>query len=281
MTLLRPLIGACLGTALLATSPFVSAMAAVPQSALFAGAVVDIDDGSFPGFVADYKFDTTVAEVLSAELGYHSKAASDFGINKAYSKVTGGSVDFGPFAYAVSAWADSFTLTGGTGNFTADVSVTLSGQFGSGMYSEAAYGLFAVSNDLYTRVLNGGDEFVRDLILSGLPSESGYEPIMLLGNNSIEDDHTPGSFTDTGHVHGTFGESVHLVSVLVTYAEEDGEIDMFHTAVFGITGPAGSTLTTGSGTSYTAAVPEPGTYALFAAGLVLLAAARRKAHRQS
>ena len=275
MILLRPLIGGCLGTALLAASPFASAAVAIPQSALFAGALVDFDDGSEPGFALDFKYDTTVAEVLSDELGYHSKASGDFGINKAYSKVTGGSVVTGPFTGAVSAWADSFTLTGGTGDFTADVSVTLSAQFGPGTYSEAAYGLFAVSGDLYAQVLNGGDEFVFDLIVSGLPSESGYEPIIVLGNNSDDDDHTPGSFSQTGQVHGTFGEPVYLLSVLATYAEEDGEVDMFHTAVFGISGPSGSTLTTSSGTSYTAAVPEPETYALFGAGLALMAAARR------
>jgi len=269
-------LAACLGAALLATSPLASAVVAVPQSALFSGALVDVDDGSEPGFGMDFKYDTSVAEVVSAELGYHSKAATDYGINKAYSKVTGGSVTSGPFTAAVSAWADSFTVTGGTGDFTADVSVTLSGQFGTGTYAEAAYGLFAVSSDLYGSVLNGGDEFVFDLIVSGLPIGPGFQEVILLGASTDDGDSEPGSFTATGQVEGTYGQTFYLLSVLATYAEEDGEINMFDTAVFGISGPSGSETLTGSGTPYAPAVPEPGTYAMCAIGLALVFVARRR-----
>ncbi len=277
-TFSRPL-AACLGAALIATSPIASAVVAVPQSALFSGALVDVDDGSEPGFDMDFQYDTSVAEVISAELGYHSKAASDYGINRAYSKVTGGSFTSGPFTAAVSAWADSFTLTGGSGDFTADVSVTLSGQFGPGTYAEAAYGLFAVTGDLYGAILNGGDEFVFDLIVSGLPLGPGFQEVIALGTSSDGGDSEPGSFTAMGQVEGTYGQTFYLFSVLATYAEEDGEIDMFNTAVFGISGPTGSETITGSGTIYTPAVPEPGTYAMCAVGLALLLAARRRAGR--
>jgi hypothetical protein len=276
-TLSRPL-AACFGAALLATSPLASAVMAIPQSALFSGALVDLDGGLEPVLGMDFKYDTSVAEVIGAELGYHSKAASDYGINKAYSKVTGGSFTNGPFTGAVSAWADSFTVTGGSGTFTADVSVTLSGQFGPGAYAEAAYGLFAISSEMYGEILNGGDEFVFDLMVTGLPMGSGFQEIILLGTSSDDGDSEPGSFTAMGQVQGTYGEAFYLLSVLGTYAEEDGEIDMFNTAVFGILGPAGSDVLTGSGTPYAPAVPEPETYALCAVGLALVYAARRR-HR--
>jgi hypothetical protein len=274
-TLSRPL-AACAGAALLAVSPLASAVVAIPQSALFAGAGVDFDDGSEPGFLYDFKHDTSIAEVINTELGYHSKAASDYGINKAYSKVTGGSFFDGPFTGAVSGWADSFTVTGGTGDFSADVSVTLSGQFGPGTYAEAAYGLYALSGSLYASVLGGGDEFVFELLSMGLPFGNGIQEVIALGASSDDGDTEPGSFTAMGQVHGTYGETFYLLSVLATYAEEDGEIDMFSTAVFGISGPAGSETITGSGTIYAPAVPEPATYALCAVGLALVFGARRR-----
>lgn len=274
-------LAACFGAALLVTSPFASAAVAIPQSALFSGALVDLDGGSEPRIDFDFHYDTTVAEVISAELGYHAKAASDYGINKAYSKIEGGNALFGPFAGALSAWADSFTVTGGSGAFTADVSVTLSGQFGPNAYSEASYGLFAISSDLYGAVLNGGDQFVFDLLFTGLPSGAGFQEIILLGNSSDDGDTAPGSFTATGQVQGTYGETFYLLSVLGTYAEVNGEIDMFSTAVFGISGPIGSDALTGSGTLYAAAVPEPSTYAMCAVGLALILGAQRRARRRS
>ena len=279
-TLTHPL-AAALGAALLATSPLASAVQAIPQSALFAGALADIDTGLDPLVDIDFKYDTTVAEVINPELGYHSKAASDYGINKAYSKIEGGSALLGPFTGAISAWADSFTVTGGSGEFTADVSVTLSGQFGAGSYSEAAYGLFAVSSELYGAVLDGGDDFVQALLQNGLPSAPGYQEVILLGASSDEGDSTPGSFTATGQVHGTYDQTFYLVSVLATYAEQDGEINMFDTAVFGLSGPSGSELLTGSGSLYSPAVPEPGTYAMCAIGLALIFGARRRASRRN
>jgi hypothetical protein len=277
-TLSRPL-AACLGAALLATSPIASAVVAGRPGALFSGAGFSVEDGSKVGFDMDFRYNTSVAEVNSAELGYHSKAASDYGINRAYSKVTGGNLASDSLTAAVSAWADSFTVTGGSGDFTADVSVTLSGQFGPGTYAEAAYGLFAVTRDLYREILNGRDEFVFDLIVGGLPFPFGFREIIGLRTSSDDGDSEPGSFTATGQVEGTYGQPFYLFSVLTTKAGGDGEIDMFNTAVFGISGPTGSETITGSRTIYAPAVPEPGTYAMCAVGLALLLAARRRAGR--
>jgi len=280
MPSIRALTGACLGAALLATANLASAVVAVPQSGLFSGALVDFDDGTEPAFDFDFTYDTAVAQVGSPEAGFLSKAMTEYGANRAFSAVSGGDFFDGPFTYAVSAWADRFTMIGGSGDFVTVVSVTLSGEFAPASYSAAAYGLFAVTADRYEQIVNGGDEFIFDLLVSGPPSEIGYEEIMFLSNDSDFSDPGPGSFTAYVQLDGTYGQPLYLLSVLATYAEEDGEVDMFSTALFGITGPAGATIETGSGMAYAPAVPEPGTYAMCAAGLAMLFAAHRRNRRR-
>jgi hypothetical protein len=70
------------------------------------------------------------------------------------------------------------------------------------------------------------------------------------------------------------------VSMLAGFAHDFGSLSAMQSAVFGLTveGNTGAAIQTASGTTYPlAAVPEPETYALFLAGLGLLAVATRRA----
>lgn len=258
-----------------------------PQSGLFSAAVVTsnlFSSADTPDQVVT-QFDNTLASISSPAdadyLGpvYVAEARSDYGTNRSRSDVQYG--EFGePSVIGFSAWADRFVVSGGTGAFQATVSVTLSGAMGPWEYAEVQYLLARLDEATFTTVISQDPEMVFDYALYGLPELPAFQPLIEAGFSSDDywdaEDAVPFSFTYTAVIEGEYDQPFYLLSALGTYADTDGLVDVMNTAEFGITGPAGSSILTGSGTSYPAAVPEPETWALFGLGLALLAFAGRR-----
>ncbi|MFO1322360.1 MAG: PEP-CTERM sorting domain-containing protein [Burkholderiales bacterium] len=277
----RSTTAAVFGGALFTLSSLASAVTVAPgtEHGLLSGAIGVVLDAS-P--VIDLKLDDTEATVGAiGELGYLARARTEYGVNHGYAQVVDGSAADGPAVGALSVWADKFVVSGpggATGAFAAPVSVTISGTLGAADYADGGYALYSLTEAQAQAILNGGEEFVFDQFVYGLPTDPAYGTPVITDFRSSET--SPGSdgFVLTGTVQGNYGEAFYLVSVLNLYAEQNGLVDASNSAVFGITAPVGASLATSSGTLYTAAVPEPGTYALVLAGLVFVAttAARRR-----
>lgn len=190
----------------------------------------------------------------------------------------------GPFSAAVSAWYDTFTVTGGTGAGTARISSSVTGQFGNGFGATGMYMLFKVSgSDLLALI---------DDPLSPLLSDSLPQTLLGLTQNVIDTSRftesgellAPGSAfggTLVGEVDFVYGEPFVLLSVMAGFANDFGSLSSFNSALFGITAPQSRALITGSGYQYAAAVPEPATWLLMTLALPLLAwgVRQRRHHR--
>ncbi len=188
----------------------------------------------------------------------------------------------GPFSMAVSIWADTFTITGGTGTGTVSLSAGVSGQFGNGYGAEGLYALAAASEAEAGEIL---DDPVGAVLGDALPS-----PILVVHQSTTAPQYTadgervaPGSAfgrTVIGTYEFTYDQPFVLVSMLAGFASDFGSLSAMQSAVFGltVTGNAAAVIETGSGAVYPlAAVPEPETYALFLTGLGLLGVAVRRA----
>jgi hypothetical protein len=188
----------------------------------------------------------------------------------------------GPFAMAVSIWADSFTITGGTGTGTVSLSAGVTGQFGNGYGAEGLYALAAVSQAEAGQILA---DPIGAALGDSLPSpilqvhQSTTAPQYIADGERV----APGSAfgrTVIGTYEFTYDQPFVLVSMLAGFAHDFGSLSAMQSAVFGltVTGNAAAVIETGSGAVYPlAAVPEPETYALFLAGLGLLGVAARRA----
>lgn len=182
----------------------------------------------------------------------------------------------GPFAVAISAWADQFTIIGGSGEDTAKVSVSITGEFGP--KPEPSYGaggsyyLFVADSNQIANLLSSPFEFLvnNDLSSSVLSLEQNVlKPGYTDPGESLPPDSLFGG-TLTGNIAFSYGEPFYLVSVLAGSANDYGILNAFNSAHFGISSPTDAVITTGSGTIYAAAVPEPDAIVLFAGGLVIL-----------
>lgn len=270
---------------LIASMPAVTAAALMPQSTLFSAAAADgfdpeLEDYSVLGF--DYVVGEGTAAVGGLEaVGHEARASTSYGVNRVYAAVRDGDFFDGPFAYSISVWADRFLITGGTGEFSAPVSLTLESTVSPSSYSEALAVVLKVPESDFQALLAvaGDEEFIYDSVVYGDIDPSllaGAELALGLYHNSVD---TPGNNAEvaTDFITGQYGEAFYLVTVLAAYAEVDGEVDAMHTAFFGLSAPdAGSIIGTGSGAIYAAAVPEADSIALFSAGLALLVLARRR-----
>lgn len=208
-----------------------------------------------------------LAEVGAPQVGtdpfVRAKAETNYGVNKALAQISGQ----GPLLVAsgISYWTDSFTAMGGGG--VATVSSTLTGTIGPDLLATAVYVLLA-TND--ATLFKDDDRLlgaVDDLIL-------GIEPTdftVVFSHVATNFDSTPIVLTGA-HPYTT--DPFYMASLLATLAYGEGQVDLSNSVQFGIT--ASTPLAYGSGTLYPAAVPEPGTWAMLMAGLLLLAVAARR-----
>lgn len=273
-------------------SPAVHAVtlsAAATNATGFSAAEIESGDLDFTDGAAT--FDGTVVSSLLEATQTAAQAQTLQGINR-ISVSNGAAVDDeneratgigGPFSVALSVWSDVFTIQGGTGTGTLTVSAAVTGQFGSGYGAEGLYALAAVSETQAGVIF---DDPLGAILGDTLPS-----PLLLVHQSTTAPQYesdgervAPGSaFGDTvsATLQFTYGQPFILVSMLAGFANDFGSLSAMNSAVFGLTveGNPGATILTASGALYPAAVPEPETYALFLAGLGLLAAAARRARR--
>ena len=193
----------------------------------------------------------------------------------------------GPFAVSISAWTDRFTITGGSGRGTAQVSSIITGQFGpkpDPSYGGAGnYDLFvgtaAQIASLFARPL----EFIVDNELSG--AALTLEQVVLAPGKTDPGEPLPpqSNFGGvlTGAVDFTYGESFYLVSVLSGFANDFGVLNALNSANFGISAPIGATLVSDAGFAYASAVPEPEHWAMLLAGLGIVGWAARRRQQPS
>lgn len=194
----------------------------------------------------------------------------------------------GPFAVAISTWVDRFTIAGGSGLGSAQVSASITGQFGP--KPDPSYG---GSGSYYLFVAQPGQ--VESLFSRPLEFIFNNEPQLMAAPLSLmQMVPTPGLGDPgevvppqsqfgrllTGSIDFTYGQPFTIVSVLVGFANDYGVLNAFNSANFGLSGPGESIIETDSGTVYAAAVPEPATSALWLlSGSLLLLAHRRRMQR--
>lgn len=220
-----------------------------------------------------------------------ARAQSDYGVNRA--AVTSlAPVDDeglrrtsvgGPFADAISVWADRFTVLDGSGIGTLSVSALVSGRFGPQPGGFGFYNLMVVDS--------GDAEADARTVAAVLRDESGPETLAAVSVLSVAQEVVaPGYTTDvesvapgsvfgrvlTGEVTFTYGRSFYLISVLGAFANDFGALDAFNSAHFGITAPVGASIVSDAGVRYAAAVPEPSTAVLVLVGALALAGIRRQ-----
>lgn len=244
-----------------------SASAATYQGT-FTAAVVDVFDNSpFSGtFVSVGPTGAPVFVERGPSLsGAFGKARAELGSNGFYS--TSGAAGF-------SAWSDGFTLMGAGGSGDIDVSVSIHGTI-IGQEADMSYGLY-VSKTPFSIDSEAG---LNDLNLSATLANAS-QVLSYAINNADKSPNT----TLTGKLNVTFGETFYVLAYLygdVCTALEGpshaactgGGQDFYHSAVFGLTAQNAAPLSTLSGHTYAAAVPESGSLVLAMAGLLTLVSA--------
>jgi len=197
-----------------------------------------------------------------------AKAQTSFGINRAAWQATGQSNPVG----ALSIWSDQFTITGGTGAGSALMSFGVDGVIGSAPVFE---GFFSV-------LRSASAPSAADLLALAIASvfvdvspPPGSTVLFYDEGGTPEGDFGPHSSGFSALVSFIYDEPFYLTGAGGGYVTMNGAADFFSSARFGITVPAGATLVTASGTTYAAAVSEPGSIASLAIVLVALGLARR------
>lgn len=184
-------------------------------------------------------------------------AQTAMGVHRAVAMGDGSGTRYG----AVSAWSDEFTVSGGTGSGSAQVSLSISGLFGTENAESAGYLLLKTADPLTPVDLMG--------YLMGAPLPAGVEVVLWSADDGIHDA-GPVDTVFSGGFGFAYGTPFYLTSVAGVMASGVGLADFSDTATFGISVAAG-TLATASGTAYlAAAVPEAHEWALMLVGLGLL-----------
>lgn len=290
MKLLTLVAGALVAAGLLAPAAHAATLSAAATNATGFSAA-DLASGNLEFTDGDATFDGSVVSSLLEATQTAAQAQTLQGINRISVSNGAAVIDEndratgigGPFSVALSLWSDAFTIQGGTGTGTLTVSAAVTGQFGSGYGAEGLYALAAVSE------AEAGVIF--DDPLGAILGDSVPSPLLLVHQSTTAPQYdaegervAPGSaFGDTvsATLQFTYGQPFMLVSMLAGFANDFGSLTAMNSAVFGLTveGNPSATILTASGALYPAAVPEPETYALFLAGLGLLAVAARRARR--
>jgi hypothetical protein len=266
----RP-VGSALVAALLALVDL-SAQAATQSPFTYARADVFYDglSGNYP--------DATWKEAVNAigssvvDLGdpsgssSYAQARASFGSN-GFSALSGSA--------GLSIWSDGFAIEGGTGPGDVTVSVTIDGTAQGD--ADMSYSLYVSANpfDLQTIL----DAVVANDQHTVVP---GATEVL---HTEVRNGVGPRNLTLTGTLHFSFGQPFYLAAVFggdvaaaCAVPLQCGSEDFYHSAIVGLTAPAGTKLLPDSGTAYLPAVPEPQTWALLLIGAgVMVARARRRA----
>lgn len=184
-----------------------------------------------------------------------------------------------------AGWSDGFTVSGGSGGGTLPINTHIQGTatgdiemfFGVFVSAQpfdvatlfaavqAAPGFWAVQLPNATRVLFTG--IANRCGMAGASSECGHVP--------YESFDGPFDLTLGASVPFTYGQPFYVLSVLGGgVGVFGGSMDFYNSATFGISAPAGASLSTMSGAVY-APVPEPAAWLLIALGVLTLHLRRR------
>lgn len=255
----------------------------LPQALFDTGTVLT------PGFYDVVQVEFGAAVASASTVNGAARAQTEYGINRveAASFAAVDNEDLrrtsvgGPFADAISAWADRFVVQGGTGTGKLSVSAIVSGRFGNQPGGFGAYDLM---------VVNTGDAAADALTVAAvLRDESGPETNAAVSVLSLAQEVLgPGLTTESeavapgasfgrvlsGQIEFTYGRPFYLISVLGASSNDFGSLSAFNSARFGVSAPTGATLMADAG-NYASAVPEPTSAALLLAACGLFASIRR------
>jgi PEP-CTERM motif len=184
-------------------------------------------------------------------------------------------------AAAASIWSDSFVVTGRTGSGVAALSAQIDGSLAGD--ADLSYALFVSPLPFDVQIIEAGygtapgfdfdpqvpnsERFLYTAIANGCGGQNGGGSAGC-GHVPLENVQGPVNLTLTGSFSFTYGQTYYFASVFEgDVSANGGSEQFFNSADFGITVPAGATLTAISGTQYAAAVPEPETWILLLAGL--------------
>lgn len=248
-----------------------------------------------PGYYDQFQRQDGTAVASAATVNGTAKAQSDYGVNRvdvaSFAPVDDENLRRtsigGPFADAYSIWVDRFVVQGGTGVGTLSVSAIVSGRFGNQPGGFGFYDLVQVDTGNANTDALAVAEFLRDETTANTALVNYVlalsQEVPAAGHGSDAEVVAPGGAFGgvlSGEITFTYGRPFYLISLLGASANDFGSLSAFNSAHFGITAPAGATLTSAAGVSYAAAVPEPATLALtLAGGWVLASWARRQRRR--
>lgn len=222
------------------------------------------DPDEYDATIVKQVFGSTFAQ--GTQGSQYVKGRAGFGNSGAYA-VSG---DDAHEAFAETWWADAFTVAGGMGPGTLTMAVSVSGTLsGKG---RANYGLFASEQPFSQAALTAWLDCAPgrlDCIPHPPPGSHALIPLTASFDS--------GTTVLTATLAFTYGQPVYVASYFGAETWGIGEASFYGSAHVGITAPAGSALAAASGSTYlaAAAVPEPATALMLAAGVVCLLAYRR------